>query len=81
MRVGRAAVGVSMNACAFAAAAAAITMPIAANATVSCTFVTNEPFAGEPLAFTLEADTFVGEDWIQRDALKNASATLTASRS
>lgn len=61
---------------AFVAAAAAILAPAAASATVSYTFATVEPFAGGPLEFTVETDAFVGEEWIQRAAMKNASAAI-----
>ncbi|WP_341208435.1 PEPxxWA-CTERM sorting domain-containing protein [uncultured Sphingomonas sp.] len=65
-----------MRVWAFVAAAAAIVAPTGASAAVTYTFATTEPFAGGALEFTVETDAFVGEEWIQRAALKNASTAI-----
>lgn len=61
---------------ALVAVIAALMTPGVATATVSYSFVTTEPFAGGLIEFALETDAFVGEEWIQRGALKNASAAI-----
>lgn len=58
------------------AALAAAALPVSADAAVTYSFFTNEPFAGGPLEFTLTADNFIADSWIQRSALTTATASI-----
>ncbi len=58
------------------AALAAAAFPGSADAAVTYSFFTNEPFAGGPLEFTLTADNYITDGWIQRSALTSATASI-----